>query len=171
MPSGLIGWRFGFLQSLKPPLTDHPLGDSATSPVTGWRRRRTILHFPSGLPLSLLFYLCTLHSLLSWQRFHSLLSINHVAVQSVFFFLLRFFSTRSTTTTILSIQLVCSFSLTHHLPVTDTKRNMKVTLFLVALCASLASAGVVKTPVFDDQIVPNQGDDCALGVTTPQGCA
>ncbi|KAH8758945.1 hypothetical protein F5883DRAFT_146765 [Diaporthe sp. PMI_573] len=48
---------------------------------------------------------------------------------------------------------------------------MKVALFFVALCASLASAAVVKTPVFDDQIVPNQGDDCALGVTTPQGCA
>lgn len=50
-------------------------------------------------------------------------------------------------------------------------RNMKVAAFLIALCASLASAAVVKTPVFDNQIVPNQGDDCALGVTTPQGCA
>lgn len=48
---------------------------------------------------------------------------------------------------------------------------MKVAVLFLALCASLASAAVVKTPVFDDQIVPNQGDDCALGVTTPQGCA
>lgn len=48
---------------------------------------------------------------------------------------------------------------------------MKVAAVLLALCASLASAGVVKTPVFDNQIVPNQNDDCALGVTTPQGCA
>ncbi|KUI58986.1 hypothetical protein VP1G_11053 [Cytospora mali] len=48
---------------------------------------------------------------------------------------------------------------------------MKVTTLLVALCASLASAGVVITPVFADQVVPKKGDDCALGVTTPSGCA
>lgn len=41
-------------QSLKPPLTDRPLGESATSLVTGWRRR-TISHFSSALPLPLLF--------------------------------------------------------------------------------------------------------------------
>lgn len=48
---------------------------------------------------------------------------------------------------------------------------MKLTTLLVALCASLASAGVVITPVFADQVVPKKGDDCALGVTTPSGCA
>ncbi|ROW13718.1 hypothetical protein VPNG_04609 [Cytospora leucostoma] len=48
---------------------------------------------------------------------------------------------------------------------------MKVTALLIALCVSLASAGVVITPVFDDQVVPKKGDDCALGVTTPSGCA
>lgn len=48
---------------------------------------------------------------------------------------------------------------------------MKVAALLVALCASLASAGVVITPVFADQVVPKKGADCALGVTTPSGCA
>ncbi|PSR83827.1 hypothetical protein BD289DRAFT_483096 [Coniella lustricola] len=48
---------------------------------------------------------------------------------------------------------------------------MKVTAAMVILCASLASAGVVKTPVFDNQVIPKEGADCALGVVTPQGCA
>lgn len=90
-------------------------------------------------------------------------------MQSVFFFVLPCLST--TTTTIPSTQLVCQRYRTHSPWITSTNRNMKVAAFLVALCASLATAAVVKTPVFDDQIVPNQGDDCALGVTTPQGCA
>lgn len=48
---------------------------------------------------------------------------------------------------------------------------MNYSTLLIALCASLASAGVVITPVFADQVVPTKGDDCALGVTTPSGCA
>lgn len=47
---------------------------------------------------------------------------------------------------------------------------MKV-IALLALCASLASAGVVITPVFDNQVVAKEGADCALGVVTPSGCA
>lgn len=47
---------------------------------------------------------------------------------------------------------------------------MKFTAVL-ALCVSLASAGVVITPVFDNQVVAKEGSDCALGVVTPSGCA
>lgn len=49
---------------------------------------------------------------------------------------------------------------------------MKFTALIIALGASLAAgAGVVKTPVFDNQVVPKEGADCAFGVVTPQGCA
>ncbi|KAI8632770.1 hypothetical protein F5Y19DRAFT_329522 [Xylariaceae sp. FL1651] len=48
---------------------------------------------------------------------------------------------------------------------------MKTTTLLIALCASLASAGVVITPVRQDQVVPKVAGDCFFGVVTPQGCA
>ena len=48
---------------------------------------------------------------------------------------------------------------------------MKVVASLVALCAALASAGVVITPVFQNQVVPKTGGDCFFGETTPHGCA
>ncbi|KAK7914829.1 hypothetical protein PG985_012532 [Apiospora marii] len=49
---------------------------------------------------------------------------------------------------------------------------MKTTFaFLFAAAASLASAGVVITPILADQVVPKVADDCFFGVTTPQGCA
>lgn len=48
---------------------------------------------------------------------------------------------------------------------------MKFTAAILALCVSLASAGVVITPVFQDQVVAKDSGDCALGVVTPQGCA
>ncbi|KAH9884901.1 hypothetical protein F4778DRAFT_524259 [Xylariomycetidae sp. FL2044] len=41
---------------------------------------------------------------------------------------------------------------------------------LLALCASLASAGVVITPIRADQIVPKVDGDCFGGVVTPAGC-
>ncbi|KAI3327072.1 hypothetical protein HD806DRAFT_382397 [Xylariaceae sp. AK1471] len=47
---------------------------------------------------------------------------------------------------------------------------MKTITLLVALCASLASAGVVITPITPDQVVPNIDGDCYFGVSTPQGC-
>ncbi|KAI1278936.1 hypothetical protein F5Y07DRAFT_397439 [Xylaria sp. FL0933] len=47
---------------------------------------------------------------------------------------------------------------------------MKTSTFLAALCASLASAGVVRTPIFQDQVVPNVEGDCFFGVSTPTGC-
>lgn len=37
--------------------------------------------------------------------------------------------------------------------------------------ASLASAGVVITPVFADQVVQKSSGDCAFGFVTPIGCA
>ncbi|KAL2149801.1 hypothetical protein VTH82DRAFT_7477 [Thermothelomyces myriococcoides] len=40
----------------------------------------------------------------------------------------------------------------------------------LSLCASLVSAGVVRTPILPDQVVPKTGGDCYYGVTTPQGC-
>ncbi|KAH6854997.1 hypothetical protein B0I37DRAFT_44926 [Chaetomium sp. MPI-CAGE-AT-0009] len=40
----------------------------------------------------------------------------------------------------------------------------------LSLCLSLASAGVVRTPIRPDQVVPKTGDDCFFGVVTPQGC-
>ena len=44
-------------------------------------------------------------------------------------------------------------------------------LTLVALSlASLASAGVVITPIRPDQVIEKASDDCYFGVTTPQGC-
>ncbi|KAI1466510.1 uncharacterized protein F4812DRAFT_460781 [Daldinia caldariorum] len=39
-----------------------------------------------------------------------------------------------------------------------------------ALCATLASAGVVITPIFQNQIVPQASNDCFFGKTTPYGC-
>ncbi|KAI2617185.1 hypothetical protein GGR54DRAFT_217340 [Hypoxylon sp. NC1633] len=41
---------------------------------------------------------------------------------------------------------------------------------LLALCATLASAGVVITPIHPDQIVANADGDCFFGVSTPSGC-
>jgi len=48
---------------------------------------------------------------------------------------------------------------------------MKTATLLVALFASLASAGLVITPVFADQVVPKAAGDCFYGETTPHGCA
>lgn len=47
---------------------------------------------------------------------------------------------------------------------------MKFAAALVALCASLASAGVVITPIRADQVVAPSTDDCFFGVSTPMGC-
>lgn len=50
---------------------------------------------------------------------------------------------------------------------------MKLAAFAAAalsLCVSLASAGVVRTPIRPDQVVPKTDGDCFFGVTTPQGC-
>lgn len=44
------------------------------------------------------------------------------------------------------------------------------TSLLLALCASLASAGIVVTPIRANQIVPNMAGDCFFGKTTPSGC-
>ncbi|KAI1335333.1 hypothetical protein F5Y15DRAFT_419997 [Xylariaceae sp. FL0016] len=41
---------------------------------------------------------------------------------------------------------------------------------LLALAASLASAGVVITPIFQDQVVARNPGDCFFGVATPSGC-
>ncbi|KAK1518780.1 uncharacterized protein CCOS01_11600 [Colletotrichum costaricense] len=53
--------------------------------------------------------------------------------------------------------------------------KMKVSLaILTTLCASLATAGVVITPVRQNQVVPaaqKVSGDCFFGVVTPQGCA
>ncbi|KAK1758599.1 hypothetical protein QBC47DRAFT_399496 [Echria macrotheca] len=38
------------------------------------------------------------------------------------------------------------------------------------LLVSLVSAGVVITPIRQDQVVTKNSDDCYFGVTTPQGC-
>ncbi|KAK3900840.1 hypothetical protein C8A05DRAFT_35502 [Staphylotrichum tortipilum] len=40
---------------------------------------------------------------------------------------------------------------------------------LLSLCLSV-SAGVVRTPITPDQVVPKSDGDCFFGVTTPQGC-
>ncbi|KAI0125172.1 hypothetical protein BJ170DRAFT_686040 [Xylariales sp. AK1849] len=49
---------------------------------------------------------------------------------------------------------------------------MKTTFaFVLAFAASMASAGVVITPIRADQVVPQNGDDCFFGVTSPAGCA
>ncbi|KAJ4147845.1 hypothetical protein LMH87_002347 [Akanthomyces muscarius] len=36
--------------------------------------------------------------------------------------------------------------------------------------ASLASAGIVITPISDNMLVPKTPGDCFFGVVTPQGC-
>jgi hypothetical protein len=40
----------------------------------------------------------------------------------------------------------------------------------LSLFVSLASAGVVRTPIRPNQVVEKTGDDCFFGVVTPQGC-
>jgi hypothetical protein len=47
---------------------------------------------------------------------------------------------------------------------------MKASAVYMAICAALASAGVIITPIRPDQVVPKSSDDCFFGVTTPQGC-
>lgn len=42
--------------------------------------------------------------------------------------------------------------------------------FVLALCASLASAWVVITPITKEMVVDRSPDDCFFGVVTPQGC-
>lgn len=41
---------------------------------------------------------------------------------------------------------------------------------LLAAAASLASAGIVITPIEANQIVDKVSGDCFFGVVTPQGC-
>ncbi|KAI0152998.1 hypothetical protein GGR57DRAFT_503131 [Xylariaceae sp. FL1272] len=48
---------------------------------------------------------------------------------------------------------------------------MKFATLLVTLSASLASAGVVITPVTPGMVVAKVAGDCFFGVVTPQGCA
>jgi hypothetical protein len=50
-------------------------------------------------------------------------------------------------------------------------KTISLATALLAACVSLASAGVVITPVRADQVVPKSSEDCFFGVTTPQGCA
>lgn len=45
------------------------------------------------------------------------------------------------------------------------------TALLLSAAAGLASAGIVVTPVFSNQVVQKADGDCAWGVVTPQGCA
>ncbi|KAM7188147.1 hypothetical protein V8F33_010821 [Rhypophila sp. PSN 637] len=47
---------------------------------------------------------------------------------------------------------------------------MKFLTLVLSLCVSLAAAGVVITPIAQEQIVEKNDDDCYFGVTTPQGC-
>lgn len=49
---------------------------------------------------------------------------------------------------------------------------MKTAIFITLLstAASLASAGIVITPVFVNQIVEKLSGDCFFGEVTPQGC-
>ena len=50
--------------------------------------------------------------------------------------------------------------------------TMKLQLFTTWLCAitSCAGAGIVITPIKDNQIVEKASGDCFFGVVTPQGC-
>ncbi|POR32536.1 hypothetical protein TPAR_07256 [Tolypocladium paradoxum] len=48
---------------------------------------------------------------------------------------------------------------------------MKTSLAIIlAAAASLASAGIVITPIEANQIVDKASGDCFFGVVTPQGC-
>lgn len=40
----------------------------------------------------------------------------------------------------------------------------------IALAASMASAGVIITPIKANQVVAKNDGDCFFGVTTPNGC-
>lgn len=41
---------------------------------------------------------------------------------------------------------------------------------LLAVTVQLASAGIVITNIYPDQVVEKGSDDCYFGVVTPQGC-
>jgi hypothetical protein len=45
------------------------------------------------------------------------------------------------------------------------------TLATLVLGASLAAAGMVTIPAFEDQAVEKLSGDCPYGVVTPMGCA
>jgi hypothetical protein len=49
---------------------------------------------------------------------------------------------------------------------------MKTTTLAAVLsfAASLVSAGIVISPISEDQVVPKMPGDCPFGVVTPQGC-
>ncbi|KAG5993550.1 hypothetical protein E4U52_001833 [Claviceps spartinae] len=48
---------------------------------------------------------------------------------------------------------------------------MKVSLaLLLGAAVSLSRAGLVITPIHDDQIVEKVSNDCFFGEVTPQGC-
>ncbi|OTA81426.1 hypothetical protein M434DRAFT_401376 [Hypoxylon sp. CO27-5] len=44
------------------------------------------------------------------------------------------------------------------------------TTLLAAMCATLASAGVVITPIHQNQVVDSLSGDCFFGKSTPYGC-
>ncbi|KAI1329917.1 hypothetical protein F5Y16DRAFT_396785 [Xylariaceae sp. FL0255] len=48
---------------------------------------------------------------------------------------------------------------------------MKISAVVLAVFASLASAGVVIVPVTEDMVVQKIAGDCFFGVATPAGCA
>ena len=50
-------------------------------------------------------------------------------------------------------------------------RISTVAALAVSLYTSIAAAGMVLVPVFDNQAVDKQPCDCPYGIVTPQGCA
>ena len=59
-------------------------------------------------------------------------------------------------------------SCTHE--VKANRHKMKFIALVLSVCASMAAAGVVTTPIKPNQVVEKGSDDCFFGVTTPQGC-
>ena len=49
-------------------------------------------------------------------------------------------------------------------------KSSTVAALAATLYASLASAGMVTVPVFDNQAVEKKSGDCPYGVVTPMGC-
>ncbi|KAI1449066.1 hypothetical protein F5Y02DRAFT_373057 [Annulohypoxylon stygium] len=50
------------------------------------------------------------------------------------------------------------------------KTSAIATTLVAALCATLASAGVVITPIHSNQLVDSLAGDCFFGKSTPYGC-
>lgn len=121
--------------------------------ATRSRYRTTLLRPPPKIRVNMQFVICL----------NPLFKFSWLALQNTLLLLLLLFAGIA-----LRCVLVISFiDLTN--PTTAAIMKTSLAIMLCA-AASIVSAGIVITPIQDDQVVGKTSGDCFFGVVTPQGC-